>query len=208
MRYRVITAILARLFRRQHPCSGGRHGTGGSLPWLDAGKGPRRLTGRNSYALGAVSGAARARYRPGWVSGRRHPCRCGEMSEAKASPARAPPRHGRLRRPEPHRQPHPGTGAIFLCRYRAQLIPTTVGAGRPVPHRQNYVGGYVFSQRLSGRPGSNRATLEAGPALPVRHSIRIFAGDVSALPSSVSMPRAIVGGMLRHGWVPESGEGE
>ena len=55
---------------------------------------------------------------------------------------------------------------------------------------------------------SNLARPEAGPALPVSHSIRIFAGDVRALPSSVSMPRAIVGGMLRPGWRPESGGGE
>jgi len=124
MRYRVITAILARLSPRQHPC-GGRHGYGGgSSPSHDAGQSPRHLTGGNASCSRRPRfrrpGTARARYRPGWVSGRRHPRRCGEMSEAKASPARAPPRHGRLRRPEPHRQPHP-VSAPFLCRSRAQL---------------------------------------------------------------------------------------
>jgi hypothetical protein len=168
---------------------------------------------RRKHLMFSAPGFRRLRRRPGtgsapgWYSGRRHPRRCGEMSEAKASPARAPPRHGRLRRPEPHPQPRP-VSAPFLCRSRAQLIPTTVGVRRLVPHRQNYVDGYVFTQRLSGRPGSGRARLEASPALPVSHSIRIFAGEVRALPSSVSMPRAIVGRMLRHGWCPESGEEE
>jgi hypothetical protein len=167
---------------------------------------------RRKHFMFSAPGFRRLRRRPGtgsapgWYSGRRHPRRCGEMSEAKASPARAPPRHGRLRRPEPHPQPSP-VSAPFLCRSRAQLIPTTLGVRRLVPHRQNDVGGYVFTQRLSGRPGA-AGRLEASPALPVSHSIRIFAGEVRALPSSVSMPRAIVVRMLRHGWCPESGEEE
>ena len=172
---------------------------------------PATLPTETPHVLGGGIPAAPAppgqRYCPGWYSGRRHPRRCGEMDEAKASPARAPPRHGRLRRPESHPQPRP-VSAPFLCRSRAQLIPTTVGCGDPVPHRQNYVGGYVFTQRLGGQPVSNLARPGAGPALPVSHSIRIFAGDVRALPSSVSMPGAIVGGMLRPGWRPESGGGE
>ena len=127
------------------------------MPSHDAGQGPRHLTDGTPHVLGSEIPAAPAPpgtgTAPGWYSGRRHPRRCGEMSEAKASPARAPPRHGRLRRPEPHPQPRP-VSAPFLCRSRAQLIPTTVEVRRLVPHRQNYVGGYVFTQRLSGQPGS------------------------------------------------------
>src|SRR5215472_10875996 len=93
MRYRVITAILARLSLRQHPCRGGRYGTGGSLPLLDAGKGPRRLTGGNSHALGAVpggSGTARAPYRLGLRPPSPVPLRRDERSQGLPCP-RAPP---------------------------------------------------------------------------------------------------------------------
>jgi hypothetical protein len=179
MRYRVITVILARPSPRQHP-RGGRHGYGGgSLPSLRPGQSPRHPTGGND-SCSRRPGFRRLRHRPGtiarpgWVSGRRHPRRCGEISEAKASPARAPPRHGRLRRPEPHPSAAPGIGAIPLP-FPRPADPYDGRVRRPVPHRQNYVGGYVFSHRLSGQTSSNRARRGAGPALTVSHSIRIFA---------------------------------
>jgi hypothetical protein len=85
----------------------------------------------------------------GWYSGRRHPRRCGEMSETKASlsPARPPGTVGSGGRS--HTSAAPGIGAIPLP-FPRPADPNDGSAPRPAPHRQNYVDGYVFAQRLSG----------------------------------------------------------